>query len=1156
MLSQRLKTSRPGFNLGILLQALLFLLTFAHQAHAYETPDFKISLPAAWKLEKEDSFQGYFNRTSKKKQTITFEKIEMGPEQTGFDFLASKRIKIERERARLFSAFGLENYTIVNVEEHTAKNGHKFQVIQSRYLGPLGQEVQMYERQYPFGTTLFRVTYTEETPALNELDQVNRALDNVQPIVPKGWREPASASETGRGLFSENPRGFTDYAAEKLNPATRNPQYCSDVPEADRYTADENRSFIGKMWQATGGVGYCVIDQIKALLYDLPKMLLDLGFDDETQKQVGAAASTLWSEFKKDMTGFVPKVLTAFSDSVGKSIPQFWCYKIAKQVEFMCNTGITVAMFYKLLLNLPLAAEAQAKLLAGWERVSHLGKNAGKAVVDTGKAVVDKTAATGKIVVDKTGEAIQGARQATGKAVVRAGEKIGGVKASIEEMPKNVIAHGDATSTAVPPKIVNTRTAEITKGLEAYSRPRGKAGISAEKLSTFIGEADAPSRATLLRNMEEILRRNDPKELERMYKAIADMKFAADGKTLANADFAAASKEIDNIAHGFGGRIANKGNVEESAVPAVASAPPPASTNDGMAVLNKRPVEAGGAPAPVDPAEIKGLLKDDSQALGKFEQLMRNSTPEEQASISAELKAALSTGNKDKALAELTNYNSMTPKASGKMAENLRKINVAESPTSATAATRAAESGSHDFSALNRSTETRDQIRRSLTNANQAKFDELVNRAGDRSSKILEEMSAARQAGKAADVEKILIDYKPGGFRSITKVEKALAKLNREPGLGTRIGRNTIGRVLGRDPQTGLPRSSLAAGDVQFGNGGALTAKDIDNALVEITSKPGMDPEAAAKLRTTWNNLPDNAKSYGVSLAEKNPDKFLQVLDGYAKSGANEPGGAGFISGVKTAQKSLDLPPSKSGFGMAKDGMGKAFNTAVDPFGNNVVQGARAAAVPAAIHERNQNLEQQQHVNGIYAPDDDSPAAQNARMTRDPSTGLIVSPEKAVDLKEGSIISSASSTVHSPSDLEGKIKELSEVKDGKYKNLLDQYHRLLKKHRKDYPDELVKRVEEGDFRQVIKEIQKQGKAPQANKAHRPTASKHQPAHHHHHQQQRQQAHNPDKDQQPAKPKKKPHHKKNQDEPGGDSTHPTDSPDPSGQPAAEDTGWSF
>jgi len=1086
---------------------------------------------------------------------ITVDKLEIDPAQTGFDFLAGKRIKIERERARLFSAFGFERYTIVNVEEHTAKNGHKYQVIQSRYLGAAGQEVQMYERQYAFGATLFRVAYTEESPALNDLEKVKQALDNVQPIVPKGWREPAAA-ETGSGaVATENPKGFTENAAEKFSLANRNPKYCEDVPEKDRYTSDNDRSFVGKMWQVVGGGAACVLDQVKALLVDLPKAIHQFAFDDETRDQVLAAAGTLMSELAKHPIDTGKMIFNSLSESAGKSLPKFWCLNLQKKVEFLCNTGVTVAMVGSLLLKVPMVASAQAGLAKAFNSTLNAGKTAGKWAAETGGAAVGKGIDAGKwaggkvvdggkwaggkvadgtqYVAGKAGEAVNGAAQGVGNAMIKGGAKLTGNTVKLEKVPGKAAAGagvGAAESSTMP--LSASQAAAGRSEVVGFFKSRGKIFPEA-KLEALIAESDEATKVALMKNLKAIMDSKDPAKTEKLLKTLNDLKIEKDGVTIARADFEAVGKNIHQIAHGKEGPVPVKTARDPSERVAQAAARP-----DEVAAAGSAPGAAGLAEWNTVTRSVQRELETGLAGTANKEQLLQN--------YKKVMDSGLSQKAKDQLAVRLSGVANDPAKVEKLLDSNLKYVNkkglaAAEAPPSSPAtipptATTASTttSSAADMSVLKGATESTTAkataakpvnlaeeaaaVRTRLpSNGAQSQLDQFMNDArmakmnDKQQARLMAEMKKATELGRTEKLEQILSQYHAPGTTTargnFQQIQKAILKMNPSPNFLTRSGRT----FLGKDPLTGYnPRFQRGSGAV-FGSG---SASEIDNGLRRLAEVAGREGKVGKELETTWKTLTPEAQTVGRELAKKDPDKFLMVLDGYsqAKSGkpsdfitaakvteANLAPGASTASSVAAGTDATTAPALRqSGFQMATGALGTAGQQMVDPRGLGApLQAVRAAAVPAAIHAANQEREQQQKEMGIFPSDDDSPQAQAARLVRD-SEGRTVSRAEMARITESQMIGTADRSVATPEDLEAKLKALSEVENGNYKNLLDQYHRMLKKHGKDYPEKLVTRVQSGELRKVIEQIQREGKVQQAAKAQRRgSAGAHrQPSNHH------------------------------------------------------------
>ncbi len=181
---------------------LLFLLAFC--ASGSQAENFKITAPPAWQnVETTSDSHIYKNIRSKNQQYVMTRTIAIEPKYiTTFQKLIHNQIpNVAKARERLLSKLGVFNYSINAHELRKLKNSSfsEMFVLQSRFNGYRGEEVQVLERQYLNGNQLFQTLYFEESPALNNRIYAENVLDNFKPIYQSS-RAPASNELVNSGF--------------------------------------------------------------------------------------------------------------------------------------------------------------------------------------------------------------------------------------------------------------------------------------------------------------------------------------------------------------------------------------------------------------------------------------------------------------------------------------------------------------------------------------------------------------------------------------------------------------------------------------------------------------------------------------------------------------------------------------------------------------------------------------------------------------------------------------------------------------------------------------------------------------------------------------------------------------------------------------------
>ena len=181
------------------------LLAFVHMCAAHASgpleshsvqEHFKISLPSHWK-KADLRFDGalYANTRAKNRQILIVRSVDLGQTTSLAYYEAMEKhagaIAVGREK--LLYKLRIGRFTLLEKNRVRAKNP-KFGdmiVLNSRFDGLLGSEVQMIERQYVANQRLYQVAYFEESPAITDRAAVNRVLDTCEPIY-KPNRVPAN----------------------------------------------------------------------------------------------------------------------------------------------------------------------------------------------------------------------------------------------------------------------------------------------------------------------------------------------------------------------------------------------------------------------------------------------------------------------------------------------------------------------------------------------------------------------------------------------------------------------------------------------------------------------------------------------------------------------------------------------------------------------------------------------------------------------------------------------------------------------------------------------------------------------------------------------------------------------------------------------------
>ncbi len=322
----------------ILTALFAFVLCSQTYGSPVITADFNVTAPKTWQPISINEISIYRLKNSTSKQTVIVEKAQVGRSQAGFGYLASHQASIERSRAHILARFGLREYSIYAIDEAKDPKGRRYQIIQSRFLGFRDQEVQVYERQFVVGDLVYRITYTEESPALNNLERIKNLLDTFQPRLLKHNREPAS--EALESVAASRTIAPSPQAGSGINRIFHPPSadYCKGIERQD--------SIFASGWTDINPLS----DGIAGCIADLGWNLIDLinqiyvGADDVIangkSSQTWLAASNVLAEFQKDKSGFLSHAIDSATNSIGKSIPRFRCYSLAKRFEYLCKAEV------------------------------------------------------------------------------------------------------------------------------------------------------------------------------------------------------------------------------------------------------------------------------------------------------------------------------------------------------------------------------------------------------------------------------------------------------------------------------------------------------------------------------------------------------------------------------------------------------------------------------------------------------------------------------------------------------------------------------------------------------------------------------------------------------------------------------------------------
>lgn len=379
------------------LAVVLFSITgvSAYASSALDT-NFQITVPPYWKNLSTDSRIGvYKNERSRSNEIVVAHAFERKNfNDTHFENLHKRLKNLSEIRSSFMSQFGLGEYTILAAEKKALFKSRfrSTQIIQSRYVGLNGLEVQVLERHYWSNSMIYVVTYMLEAPALNNRSRAEIALNFFNPIGSKD-RKPSSETVSSEPVFDNDPKSKRA-AAVQPSPIhdldmsdVKNQKRCESVPENKRRqpTDPSFLSHFDKIWGTRKGCFLGGVDFVKDILnlialpfkglwagtkYTIGAMSTTLY--KEYHDQVNATMSTIAAEVLKNPKVFAKRMASETYNAISKSVGDVWyCYDLEAQVRVGCRVLADLAaggLLLKVILRLPLEAAEMARVSASSKR--------------------------------------------------------------------------------------------------------------------------------------------------------------------------------------------------------------------------------------------------------------------------------------------------------------------------------------------------------------------------------------------------------------------------------------------------------------------------------------------------------------------------------------------------------------------------------------------------------------------------------------------------------------------------------------------------------------------------------------------------------------------------------------------------------------------
>ena len=379
-------------------------LLMASRAGA-STQNFKVSAPSNWELiEKHEAGATYRNRKASSPETIVLSKFEArAPTSLIYERIAHSIRGIEAVRNQALRHLGLRDYSILSVEAKNQKrNANRTALIfEARAIGVSGEELQIVERQFVQGKTIFQIVYVEASVALRNRERVEQTLNNFQPIFSADRIPAASEMVNANSGMSIEPK-MPASEAFVLLPPVNSPKLsatCAEISEQYKRSNDEPLRLDGELFKGmAAGCKDFVAEKVswkslKSLMdnwVNPTKVASDLGAQvgmfvakkmgvtiPEAYDQSSSAVAVALADFTNNPKEYGASVFSNLYSHLSKSVPGVQCWK-AEEI------GKVVCKFASFLLPLGLLAKVGHKgalTAAELAQINRFSKEVATAVV-------------------------------------------------------------------------------------------------------------------------------------------------------------------------------------------------------------------------------------------------------------------------------------------------------------------------------------------------------------------------------------------------------------------------------------------------------------------------------------------------------------------------------------------------------------------------------------------------------------------------------------------------------------------------------------------------------------------------------------------------------------------------------------------------------
>lgn len=353
------------------------LSLFAPYAFAESTPNFVITLPAAWqRLElPKTATQVFKNSRSNRGEVIVanFMSYPVASKMQANQLVALQE-SISKIREKYLRGLAIGGYTIHSMELEPSTNP-EFQgiiTIEASYRGMNGQDVQTVERQYLNPRKMLQVVYSIEAADLGDRSRIKFMLDNLRPRSAGsrsvGFRlgewligDVASANESVKSEASTAPgtqksgeetdvkiteakkpaaSEVKDICDDLKDPALKGSESDKDLSQVEvmKICGAELKNLVKEIASTIWNAELPVADlkQTARATYQFGKDVYRYATDSAFQAEKNTAAFAA-IEAAKDPAKLVKQAFNGFYNYLSKTDPPFICYKPEKQIQMLCN---------------------------------------------------------------------------------------------------------------------------------------------------------------------------------------------------------------------------------------------------------------------------------------------------------------------------------------------------------------------------------------------------------------------------------------------------------------------------------------------------------------------------------------------------------------------------------------------------------------------------------------------------------------------------------------------------------------------------------------------------------------------------------------------------------------------------------------------------